>query len=62
MTRTLNGFAEACYNQNSIAELINALRGEPDEADCKEWNMSRQDWRDAIADALSVRLDDEDAP
>jgi len=45
-------FAEACYNQNSISELHEALKGTPDKTDMKEWNLSESEWREQIIIAL----------
>ena len=54
----LTGFAEACYNQNSIEELIDALRdGIVDQTDCDTWKISHQEWRDAICDAILARIE-----
>jgi hypothetical protein len=51
-------FADACYDQNSIKELQDAIAGKADTADMKEWGISAREWRAAIADALSRKLSD----
>jgi hypothetical protein len=58
-SKPLTGFAEACYNQNSIDDLIECLEGpHADRADCDEWKLSHQEWREAIADALRGKVAD----
>lgn len=53
----LVGFAEACYNQNSVDELRACLLGkEADLTDCKEWGISATEWREAIQKALDAKL------
>lgn len=52
-------FAEACYDENSCHELINALVGDDvDETDCKEWNITAAEWKAAILAALKDRNDE----
>jgi uncharacterized membrane protein len=55
----LSGFAEACYNDNSIDELVEALgfRG-ADKTDCENWQIKPSEWRTAIREALESRLYD----
>jgi hypothetical protein len=49
----IRDFAEACYNQNSTAELKAALAGKrADRADCAEWGLTAAQWREAIGRAL----------
>jgi len=50
-----NTFAEACYDQNSIAELEEALAGPVDEVDCKTWGIDADEWRRSIKLALDAR-------
>jgi hypothetical protein len=53
----LRGFSEACFNMNTDEELIDALVGrKADTGDCKEWNLTPTQWREAIADALRARI------
>lgn len=52
----LSGFAEACYDQNSVAELLDAyLRRRADAVDCSEWRITPTEWRAAIREALEQR-------
>ena len=56
---TLTGFAEACYDQNSVDDLVCCLeRSTVDETDCATWKLSHQEWRSSIADALRARIID----
>ncbi len=54
--KKLTGFAEACYNDNSIFELmkphapINA-----DATDCREWDITAEQWTEAIDQALAAK-------
>lgn len=48
-----NTFAAACYNNNSINELEQALIDGPDKADMNEWGLSESDWCQQIILALS---------
>lgn len=54
----LTGFAEACYDQNTIADLEAALAGAADPVDMAEWSLSEQEWRDAIATAIRFKRAD----
>ena len=57
--RNWEKFAEACYDQNSARELKACLfREEADEADCKEWNITPQEWRAGIISAIQMMFDD----
>jgi hypothetical protein len=57
--KPLTGFAEACYDQNSIEDLIECLEtGTVDKIDCRGWKLSHQEWRTAIADALRGKVAD----
>lgn len=39
-------FAEACVDENSLAELIDAARqSQPDTTDCKTWSITADQWR-----------------
>lgn len=55
----LTGFAEACYNMNSIAELEQAFE-EPnaDASDLEEWGITPEEWFDAIEEALAAKRAD----
>ena len=45
-------FAEACCNQNSLKELKEALAGEADETDMKTWNLTEDQWCEALEVAI----------
>ena len=53
----LTGFAEACYDNNTVEDLtaiaIAAKGGFVDETDCKNWNITPDEWLAAIC--LAVR-------
>lgn len=53
----LSGFAEACFNQNSLEELIEALTSAPDPADLHEWGLPEDQYYAAIKRALMARLE-----
>lgn len=53
----LDGFAEACFNDNSIDDLVEALHMEAaDTTDCKNWQITPSQWRKAIEEALESRM------
>ena len=61
--KNLEGFAEACYNDNSENELAESIifwdQNEiADSSDTKEWGISSQEWREAIEDALAEKIRD----
>ena len=59
MNLPLTGFAAACYDTNSIAELQDALaQRSADADDCAAWGITPREWRAAIAAALAERLAD----
>ena len=47
-----HGFAEACYDMNSIEDLEQALTETADTTDCDEWDISPEEWRNQIEMAL----------
>lgn len=53
-----NTFAESCYNQNSIQELIDGLTQDADQSDMIEWGLTEDQWRDQIKVALAEMLAD----
>lgn len=53
---TENSFAEACLNQNSIAELQAALSESADQSDMSEWGLTGAQWREQIQIALDAKL------
>ena len=52
-----NNFAVACYDMNSLDELV-AATGTPDEDDCREWGISGDEWRAAIDAAIRQKIED----
>lgn len=49
-------FAAACYDQNSLDELREALaQPEADATDCETWGLNADEWRAAIRTALAER-------
>ena len=55
----LTGFAEACYDTNTVAELEEALKQRAaDKTDCEEWKITPTQWRAAIAEALEAKTAD----
>jgi len=57
--RNLTGFAEACYDTNSIEQLDAALRQRAaDKTDCTEWKITPTQWRASIAEALAAKKAD----
>ena len=53
---SLNGFAEACYDDNNYEDLVNALDSVADAADCKNWHITAQEWKESIKQALEVSM------
>lgn len=56
LDEALPEFAEACYNMNSVSELIDALDGGPDETDMKEWGVTDSMWLECIKKALALKI------
>jgi hypothetical protein len=54
----ISGFAEACYNTNTIEELIEALASGPDPIDMQDWNLTPELWTEAVKTALLERIKD----
>lgn len=55
-----NTFAAACYNDNSIAELEQALIDGPDATDMANWGLRESEWREQVEQALDeLRADQE---
>lgn len=50
-------FASACYDQNSIDELRTCLTDGADKSDLAEWDLTVEEWTDAVKAALSDRLE-----
>ena len=55
----MNNFAEACYSQNSIVELQQALKGEADQSDMAEWGLTAGEWFEQIKEALDELVADQ---
>lgn len=39
-----NSFGEACFEQNTIQDLEETLRGQPDPTDIREWDISAAEY------------------
>lgn len=59
MSIQLNTFAAACYDNNSVAELRQALIDGPDSADMVEWSLNEDDWRMQVSQALAELIADQ---
>lgn len=56
-TVELDGFSEACFNDNSIDELRDALKqNSADKTDCENWRITPSEWRCSIEAALAAKL------
>lgn len=53
-----NTFAAACYGQNTIADLEQALKDGPDAEDMRSWNLTADEWRKQIELALKAKKED----
>jgi hypothetical protein len=53
-----NTFAEACFNQNSVAELQTALSLPADTADMKTWELSEAEYFEQLKIALDAKMTD----
>lgn len=52
-----NTFAGACYNDNTIQELRDALKQKKsNNGDCNGWKISATEWREQIEMALAAML------
>lgn len=49
-----NSFAHACFEQNSIQRLEEALNGDANQADMVAWNITAKEWREHIKSALDA--------
>lgn len=54
MTTRARAFADACHT-NALDELQSALTGQADAADCREWGITPDEWRQAIETAIRER-------
>lgn len=55
---SLEGFAEACYDQNKVGELVEALALPATETDMATWGIDSDEWRSAIEQALLAKAYD----
>ncbi len=55
-----NSFAAACYDDNTIAELQEALSEPADSIDCHAWGITPEEWYEQIKLALAALLEDKD--
>ncbi|MCD6006890.1 hypothetical protein [Halomonas sp. IOP_31] len=55
---TTRAFAEACYDQNSISDLMGEPNEYSDGIDCKQWGITLDQHREALAAALNDLLHD----
>ena len=49
----LRGFTAACYNDNAVDELLDALKRKiADKTDCDNWRITPSQWRRSIREAV----------
>ncbi len=53
-----NTFAAACYEQNTIAELEEALTADPDPVDMETWGLTEDEYYAQIKLALAAKRGD----
>jgi len=58
MTIQNNTFAAACYDQNSIEDLVQALSNGPDATDMATWGLTEDEWREQVQLALDAKRAD----
>ncbi|MFA5300500.1 MAG: hypothetical protein WC389_20120 [Lutibacter sp.] len=51
-----NTFAAACYNDNSIEELQDAISSGADAVDCKNWGIDATTWMEQMKLALQEKI------
>ena len=49
---SLDGFSEACHNDNTIAELVEALENSDCESDMDNWGIDKSEWTSEIKKCL----------
>lgn len=54
--RALAGFAEACYDNNSVDELRGFASATPDADDMAAWGIDADEWRQAQREALEAAM------
>jgi hypothetical protein len=47
-------FAEACYNHNTVVDLIAMLVNVDSADDCEAWGITRKEWREQIELAIAA--------
>jgi len=52
-----NTFAAACYDQNSLAELIDGLINLPDRTDMETWGLTENEYYAALQQAIEAKLE-----
>ena len=52
---TLEGFGAACYDENSVDELLEALEIGFDTTDAKNWKINEAQWWEGILNALGAK-------
>ncbi len=57
-THNAIGFAQACFDQNTVDELEEAESGFADMSDCQTWNINEDEWRWAIVTAKYAKVHD----
>lgn len=51
----LNGFDGACFESNSVDDLLDALKQRSaDRADCEAWDITATQWRENIRRSLEM--------
>lgn len=50
-----NTFAAACFDQNTIADLVEAMAGPADATDMATWGLTEAEWREQIEIALAAK-------
>lgn len=53
-----NTFAAACYNDNSISDLLDCISGPADYNDMIIWKITAKQWRDQIWRALAALVNE----
>ena len=53
---SLDGFAEACYDDNNYEDLVTALDSIADAIDCKAWDITPREWTESVKQALEMYM------
>jgi len=59
-TMQSNTFAEACYNTNSMQELIEALNSPADETSMKDWGLTEDQYFEQVKIAINEKKSDDE--